>query len=75
MQIISTAQLKKKITHTQKKSAKGLNACLSKEVIDTVTKAHETMLSITSSLRKAKQICYLVSPHFGQNGYIKNRQQ
>ena len=46
-----------------------------KEVIETVIKAHEKMLSITSSLRKAHQVYHEVSPHIGQNGHIKNLQQ
>ena len=72
MQVIGTSQLQKK---SPKKSANGLNACFSKEVIETVIKAHEKMLSITSSLRKANEIYYLVSSHIGQNGHIKKLQQ
>ena len=76
MQIISTAQLKKKeLNQKKKKSAQGLNACFSKEVIEMVIKAHEKMLSITSSLRKANQMHHEVSHHIGQNGHVKNLQQ
>ena len=76
IQIISKAQLKKRTQpEKKKKSAQGLNACFSKEVIEMVIKAHEKMLSITSSLRKANQIHHEVSPHIGQNGHVKNLQQ
>ena len=35
-------------------------------------KAHEMMLSITGSERKANQMYNEVSPHIDQNGHIKN---